>query len=95
MPARRALTAIVQPPRVSASDRRSPSQVPSHSAGVSRVSATSAAASAEHAHADPAPARHGGEGGGALHRLADEAEIVHRPGVEGRVLGRRAGQTLG
>ena len=45
VPARRALAAMVQPPRVRPSTEVA-SQVTSHSVGVSRVSATAAAASA-------------------------------------------------
>ena len=34
-------------------------------------------------HGDHAPSRHRGEGGGTLHRLPDEAQIVNRTVVEG------------
>ena len=91
-PPLRALRCIAHPPIESATIA-APSQVASHSAPV--LPSRHRSRDQRHAaHDDPAPAGHRREGGGPLHRLADERQIVHRPGVQGRRL-RRRGNALG
>ena len=94
VPARRAFAAMVQPPRVSASDRgREPGDEPL--GGREPGLGDCRGAERQHSHPHPAPPRDGGERGGPLHRLPDEAEVVHGPGVEGRVVGGRVGTRWG